>query len=169
MVFIFEHGYAHRGDIYNCASVIFCILQTLPAVCCNQEYRICRNKCPPRIKRPPKTVIFQRGEYTKPMGFDGWFFKGGEYTKPMAFDGFWSVLLLLLKIKRSGRLFWQIRYFVALNVSLPWQQWAYRQRRHELAVLGRFRAVSTSRYEIIQQLLSPCGTAQKSGLWETTD
>ena len=29
-------------------------------------------------KRPPKTVIFQRGEYTKPMGFDGWFFKGGS-------------------------------------------------------------------------------------------
>ena len=23
-------------------------------------------------------VIFQRGEYTKPMGFDGWFFKGGS-------------------------------------------------------------------------------------------
>ena len=48
-------------------------------------------------------VIFQRGEYTKPMGFDGWFFKRGgvhktdelwwmifqrgEYTKPMGFDG----------------------------------------------------------------------------------
>ena len=46
-------------------------------------YRICRNKRPPRNKHPPKTfdisVIFQRGggrEYTKPMGFDGWFFKG---------------------------------------------------------------------------------------------
>ena len=35
-------------------------------------YRICRNN------RPPKTVIFQRGEYTKPMAFDGWFFKGGS-------------------------------------------------------------------------------------------
>ena len=60
------------------------------------KYRICRNK------PPPKTVIFQRGEYTKPMGFVRWFFKGestqnrwilmgdfskGEYTKPMAFDG----------------------------------------------------------------------------------
>ena len=28
--------------------------------------------------RPPKIVFFQRGEYTKPMGFDGWFFKGGS-------------------------------------------------------------------------------------------
>ena len=85
-------------------------------------------------------VIFQRGEYTKPMGFDGWFFKGGstqnrwvlmgdfskggvhktdgfwwvifqrgEYTKPIAFGGFWNVFLLLPKIKRPGRLFWQIR------------------------------------------------------------
>ena len=104
-------------------------------------------------------VIFHRGEYTKPMGFDGWFFKGGggvhkidgfwwvifppggggsprnrwalmgdfsqggvhktdgfwwvifqrgEYTKSMGFDGFWNVVLLLLKIKRPGRLFRQI-------------------------------------------------------------
>ena len=44
-------------------------------------YRICRNK------RPPQTAIFQRGEYIKPMGFDGWFFQRGEYTKPMGFDG----------------------------------------------------------------------------------
>ena len=28
--------------------------------------------------KPPKTVIFQRGEYTKPKGFDGWFLKGGS-------------------------------------------------------------------------------------------
>ena len=48
-------------------------------------------------------MIFERGEYTKPMTFDGWFFKGGvhktdgfwwvifqrgEYTKPMAFGMF---------------------------------------------------------------------------------
>ena len=33
------------------------------------EHRICRNKRSNRNKRPPKTVIFQRGEYTKPMGF----------------------------------------------------------------------------------------------------
>ena len=61
------------------------------------DYRICRNK------RPPKTVSFQRGEYTKPMALDGWFFRGGgvhktdgfgwvifqrgEYTKPMGVDG----------------------------------------------------------------------------------
>ena len=32
----------------------------------------------PQNKRPPKIVIFQRGEYTKPMGADGWFFKGGS-------------------------------------------------------------------------------------------
>ena len=37
--------------------------------------------------RPPKTVIFQRGEYTKPMGFDGWFFKGGGEGKKI--DGIW--------------------------------------------------------------------------------
>ena len=42
------------------------------------SHRICRNKRPPRNKRSPKTVIFQRGEYTKPMAFDGWFFKGGS-------------------------------------------------------------------------------------------
>ena len=42
------------------------------------KYRVCRDKRPPRYKRPPKTVIFQRGDYTKPMAFDGWFFKGGS-------------------------------------------------------------------------------------------
>ena len=36
------------------------------------------------------------------MTFNGGFFKGGKYTKPMTFDG--------RKIKRPGRLFWQIRY-----------------------------------------------------------
>ena len=51
---------------------------------------------PPWNKRPPKTVIFQRG----------------EYTKPMSFDRFWNVFLLLLEIKRPGRLFWQIRQFL---------------------------------------------------------
>ena len=70
-------------------------------------------------------VIFQRGQYTKPMGFDGWFFKGGstqnrwilmgDFSKGGVHktDGFWWVLecfLLLLKIKRPGRLFRQIRY-----------------------------------------------------------
>ena len=63
----------------------------------------------PRNKRPPKTVMFQRGEYTKPMGCDGWFFKGGstqnrwvvmgdfskgEYTKPMGCDGFWNLFFI---------------------------------------------------------------------------
>ena len=91
-----------------------------------KKYRICQNKRPPRNKRPPKTVIFQReGEYIKPMGFDGWFFKGGstqnrrvlvgDFSKGGVHktDGFWWVLecfLLLLKIKRPGRLFRKIRY-----------------------------------------------------------
>ena len=34
-----------------------------------------------------KTVIFQRGEYTKPMAFDGDFSKGGVHKT----DGFWWV------------------------------------------------------------------------------
>ena len=34
-------------------------------------------------------MIFQRGEYTKPMGLDGWCFQRGEYTKP---NGFWWVM-----------------------------------------------------------------------------
>ena len=51
------------------------------------KYRIFQNKPSPQNKRPPKTVIFQRGEYTKPMGFDAGFFQRGEYTKPMGFDG----------------------------------------------------------------------------------
>ena len=69
-------------------------------------------------------VIFQRGEYTKPMGFDGWFFKGGSTQNRWALmgdfskggvhktDGLWWVLefvLMLLKIKRPGRLFRQIQ------------------------------------------------------------
>ena len=76
-------------------------------------------------------MIFQRGEYMKPMGFDGWFSKGGstqnrwllmgdfpreEYTKPMAFDGLWNLLLMLLKIKHPGRLFRQIRYVWYISV-----------------------------------------------------
>ena len=74
-------------------------------------YRICRNKRPPQNrrlhephfaifqwlldfvcywinqsidKRSCKTVIFQRGEYTKPTGFRWVSFQRGEYTKPMA-------------------------------------------------------------------------------------
>ena len=42
------------------------------------SHRKCRYKRLPQNKRPPKTVIFQRGEYTKPMEFGGWFFKGGS-------------------------------------------------------------------------------------------
>ena len=46
------------------------------------------NTHPPQ--RPSKTVIFQRGEYTKPMGFDGWFFKGGSTWNRWAFEGDFS-------------------------------------------------------------------------------
>ena len=62
-------------------SVIICLLFM---------YRICRNKRPPRNKYPPNTVIFQRGEYTKPMGFDGWFFKGGSTQNRWALMGDFS-------------------------------------------------------------------------------
>ena len=66
------------------------------------------NKRPPRNKRPPKTVIFQGGgEYTKPMGLDGWFFPGGSTQNRWVLEMF----LLLLKIKRPGRLLQKIRYF----------------------------------------------------------
>ena len=62
---------------------------------------------------------FSKGRVHKTDG-NGWFFKGGsfwwmilqrgEYTKPMGFGMFF----LLLKIKRTGRLFRQRRYvFVA--------------------------------------------------------
>ena len=50
---------------------IFQKIQLIPLSDFVAKYRISRNKCPPRNKRPPKTVIFQRGEYIKPMGFDG--------------------------------------------------------------------------------------------------
>ena len=87
----------------------------------------------------PQWMIFQRGEYTKPMGLNGWFFKGGskqnrwismdDFSKGGSTQNQWVVMgdfskggstqnrwvlecfLLLLKIKRSGRLFQQIRYF----------------------------------------------------------
>ena len=64
-------------------------------------------------------VIFQRGEYTKPMAFHEWFFQRGEYTKPMSFDEWffkggstqnrWLFGNFSEKIKRPGRLFRQIR------------------------------------------------------------
>ena len=89
-------------------------------------YHVCRNK------RPPKTVIFHRGEYTKPMDFDGWFFKGrstqnrwlvmGDFSKGGVHktDRFWWVLefsLLLLKSKRLGCLFRQRWYILVRKVG----------------------------------------------------
>ena len=46
-------------------------------------------------------------------------FQRGEYTKPMAFDGFWNVFLLLLKIKRPGSLFGQTRYLHFVVAPFP--------------------------------------------------
>ena len=108
----------------------------------------------PEISAHQKTVIFQRGEYTKPMAFDGWFSKGGVHKTDgfwwvifkggstqnqwafdgwfskggstqnrWAFDGFWNVFLWLLKIKRPGRLFRQIRYFHLFQDASLWLQY----------------------------------------------
>ena len=91
----------------------------------NFLYRMCRNKRPPEISAHQKQwfskggggvhktdgfwwMIFHRGEYIKPMGFDGWFFKGGSTQNRWLLMDF-ECLLLLLKIRRPGRLFWQIR------------------------------------------------------------
>ena len=76
------HSYAFRtiGGRNLSSSFVFLSLK-------KNEYRVCRNKRSPWNKCPPKRVIFQRGEYMKPMGFDGWFFQRGEYIKPMGFDG----------------------------------------------------------------------------------
>ena len=52
---------------------------------------------------------FSQGGVHKTDGFYWMIFHRGEYMKPMGFDGFWNFLLLLLKIKRPGRLFRQIR------------------------------------------------------------
>ena len=49
-------------------------------------------------------VIFQRGEYTKPMAVDGWFFKGGSTQNRWILMGF-GVCFIASKIKRPGRLF----------------------------------------------------------------
>ena len=54
---------------------------------------------------------FSKGGVHETDGFWWVVFQRREYTKPMGFDGFWNVFLLLLKIKRPGRLFRQIRYF----------------------------------------------------------
>ena len=53
---------------------------------------------------------FSKGGVHKTDGFWWVIFQKGEYTKPMGFDGFGNVFLLVLKFKRPGRLFGQIRY-----------------------------------------------------------
>ena len=60
---------------------LYIVLYHVYIVLFGKAYSVCWNK------RPPKTVIFQRKEYTKPMALDGWCFQRGEYTKPMALDG----------------------------------------------------------------------------------
>ena len=50
------------------------------------KYRIRQNKRPFRNKRPPKNSDFRRGEYTKPMAFDWWFFKGESTQNQLGFD-----------------------------------------------------------------------------------
>ena len=42
----------------------------------------------PEISAHKKSAIFQRGEYTKPMGLWWVIFQRGEYTKPMGFGMF---------------------------------------------------------------------------------
>ena len=118
---IFTADFLSHMELLSASSVSLSrhFILTLIHIIVHIVYRICRNK------RPPKTVIFQRGEYIKPMAFDGWFFKGGSTQNRWALvddfskggvhktDGLWWVLecfLLLLKIRHPGRLFRQIRY-----------------------------------------------------------
>ena len=51
---------------------------------------------------------FSKGGVHKTNELWGVIFQRGEYTKPMVFDGVWNVFFVAFK--RSGRLFWQIRY-----------------------------------------------------------
>ena len=69
-----------------------------------------------------KWVIFQRGEYIKPMAFDGWFFKGGST---------WNRWLLVGDFSKGGvhktdRLWWVLEcFFIASNnwASGAWTVW----------------------------------------------
>ena len=80
------------------------------------RYRICRNK------RPPKTVIFQRGEYRKPMGFDGWFFKGGSTQNRWLLMGFGMFFYCFYKLSawdvyfgKYGIFLCEISYFTVFQ------------------------------------------------------
>ena len=53
----------------------------------NQSRTIFQIEATNKNKRSQKTVIFQREEYTKLMGFDGWFFKGGSTQNRWVFGG----------------------------------------------------------------------------------
>ena len=79
-------------------------------------------------------VIFQRGEYTKPMGFNGWFFTGGSTWNRWALmgdfpkggvhntDGFWSETILKWNKKQNLlfdlRIHYEFLCFVQLVLEL---------------------------------------------------
>ena len=77
-------------------------------------------------------MIFQRGEYMKPIAFDGWFFKGGvhktdgpwwvifqrgEYTKPMAFNGFWKCFYRFQKLSPRGVYFGKYGNYLCIKLG----------------------------------------------------
>ena len=55
-------------------------------------------------------VTFQRGEYTKPMGFDGWLFKGGSTQNRWLVMDFGNFLLSLKN--------WAPRAFISKNTVI---------------------------------------------------
>ena len=71
---------------------------------------------------------FSKGGVHKTDGFWWGIFQRGEYTKPMAFDGFWNVFLLLLNVKRPGRLFQKIQW-----LTWPKRSWS---KRHNNKLMG---------------------------------
>ena len=80
-------------------------------------YRICRNIRPPRNKRPPKTVIFQRGEYTKPMGLGWVIFQRGEYATPYPCFG---TITEMRCLKNREKLVMLHRFFLNFDWSIDW-------------------------------------------------
>ena len=67
-------------DVHQVKNGLFIFLNCLFGHDFQFNYRICRNK------RPPKVLIFQRG----------------KYTKPMAFDGFWKFFYCFQKLSARG-------------------------------------------------------------------
>ena len=110
-------------------------------------------------------VDFSQGDYIKPMGFDGWFFKGGSTQNRWVLvgdsskggvhktDGLWwglECFLLLLKIKRSGRLFRQIRCAgFPLRHLLGMEKFRSRIKFEEIWRLWRFKSAQKQFYMTI--------------------